>query len=118
MSLLSDTELAKNIVQQLLFNKLIKTNLPKDISEFLVSHWQQYLTLTYLKQGEDSTDWIEASQLIDDLIWAAQNHTDEKSIVRGISRGTMSLCPNKFAVDIKVCCIVSIQRHGDVGPRV
>ena len=37
------------------------------------------LALTHLKYSDESPEWIDATQLIDDLIWASQRHTDTKS---------------------------------------
>jgi hypothetical protein len=53
--------------------------LPEPISKFLVEDWQNVLLLTKLNQGEDSADWLEALQLVDDLIWSVHDHQDEKS---------------------------------------
>ncbi len=76
------TQLAKGAVQKLLFGKLERLELPPAISEFLTEHWQQLLVLIHLKHGEDSPEWLEAMQLIDDLIWASHRQDDAKSLQR------------------------------------
>lgn len=76
------TNLAKVTSQKLLFEKLELLSLPNNISEFLTDQWLNLLILTHLRHGEDSPEWIEAVQLIDDLIWACQQHTGEKSLQR------------------------------------
>ncbi len=76
------TNLAKSTAQKLLFEKLERLTLPDYISEFLTDQWLNLLILTHLRHGESSSEWIEALQLVDDLIWACQNHPDEKSLQR------------------------------------
>ncbi len=76
------TQQAKSIVQQLLFSRLEKLQLPTTITAFLVEQWQQLLVLIYLKHGEDSAEWMEALQLVDDLIWASNRHDDARSLQR------------------------------------
>jgi uncharacterized protein DUF1631 len=76
------TQQAKSVVQQLLFSRLEKLQLPTTITAFLVEQWQQLLVLVYLKHGEDSAEWMEALQLVDDLIWASNRHDDARSLQR------------------------------------
>jgi hypothetical protein len=76
------TQQAKSVVQQLLFSRLEKLQLPIVITAFLVEQWQQLLVLVYLKHGEDSAEWMEALQLVDDLIWASNRHDDNRSLQR------------------------------------
>lgn len=76
------TQQAKTVVQQLLFGKLEKLQLPPPITSFLVDQWQQLLVLIHLKNGEDSAEWLESMQVVDDLIWASQKHEDQRSIQR------------------------------------
>lgn len=76
------TQQAKSVVQQLLFAKLEKLQLPPTVTSFLVDSWQQLLVLVHLKSGEDSPEWMEAMQVIDDLIWASQKHEDSRSLQR------------------------------------
>lgn len=76
------TQQAKTVAQQLLFSKLEKVQLPATVSEFLVEQWQQLLVLIHLKHGEESPEWLEAVQLVDDLIWASHRHEDTRSLQR------------------------------------
>lgn len=73
------TQAARAKVQFELRQRLKDTELPESISKFLVDDWQNVLLLTKLNQGEDSADWLEALQLVDDLIWSVRDHQDEKS---------------------------------------
>ena len=76
------TQQAKSVVQQLLFAKLEKLQLPPPITAFLVDQWQQLLVLIHLKNGDDSAEWLESMQVVDDLIWASQKHEDSRSMQR------------------------------------
>jgi len=76
------TQQAKSVVQQLMFSKLEKLQLPAPISAFFIDQWQQLLVLIHLKHGEDSPEWLEAVQLVDDLVWASHGHTDSRSLQR------------------------------------
>jgi hypothetical protein len=76
------TQQAKTLVQQLMFAKLEKLQLPAPINAFLIDQWQQLLVLIHLKHGEDSPEWLEAVQLVDDLIWASRRHEDSRSLQR------------------------------------
>jgi hypothetical protein len=76
------TQAARAKVQLELRQRLKDTQLPEPISKFLVEDWQNVLLLTKLKQGEDSTDWLEALQLVEDLVWSVRDHQDEKSRTR------------------------------------
>ncbi len=73
------TKLAKLMSQKVMFEKLESTALPEEISEFLTEHWLNLLVMSHLKHGDESPEWIDATQLIDDLIWASQAHNDAKS---------------------------------------
>src|SRR5690606_25990876 len=76
------TQRAKALVQQILFGRLEKLELPPTISSFLVDQWQQLLVLIHLRHGEESPEWLEALQLVDDLIWASCRHEDPRSLQR------------------------------------
>lgn len=73
------TEEARQATQSLLLEKLIHRQIPVEISDFLVHQWQQVLTLTHLKFGENSHEWINSVQVVQDLLWACQPLLDEKS---------------------------------------
>ncbi len=78
------TQAARSKVQLELRKRLKDALLPEPISRFLVKEWQKVMLLTYLNHGENSAEWLESLQLIDDLIWSVRNHTDEKSKNRRI----------------------------------
>jgi hypothetical protein len=73
------TKQAKTVTQALLFEKLEKQKLPEAINTFLVGPWLQLLIIVHIKKGEESAEWLESVQLIDDLVWACQHHKDTRS---------------------------------------
>lgn len=76
------TQQARSVVQELLFGRMSQLQLPPAISQFLVDPWQQLLILIHLKHGDESPEWLEAVQLVDDLIWASRQHEDARSLQR------------------------------------
>lgn len=73
---------AKSFAQAALYEKMRDTQLPDPISSFLTNTWLQVLVITYLKSGEKSPEWVEAEQLVSDLIWLCQSHSDDRSLAR------------------------------------
>jgi hypothetical protein len=69
-------------VKTLLNQRLSGAALPQDIADFLVNDWQQVLYQRHLKHNEDSTEWREAVQILDDLLWSARPHRDGESQAR------------------------------------
>ncbi len=78
------TQAARAKVKLELRKRLKDALLPASITKFLVQEWQKVMLLTYLKHGENSAEWLESLQLVDDLIWSVRNHPDEKSKNRRI----------------------------------
>ncbi|WP_075187570.1 DUF1631 domain-containing protein [Teredinibacter haidensis] len=74
--------LARTTAQTSLYNKLRSAQLPETVSNFLTNTWLQVLVITYLKNGSDSAEWVEAESLVSDVIWLCQPHSDERSIAR------------------------------------
>lgn len=62
--------------------RLLHVSLPQAIATFIMEQWQPLLLLTFLRHGAESTEWLESLQLVDDLVWCSQNHSDEKSRAR------------------------------------
>jgi hypothetical protein len=69
-------------VKTLLNERLAGTALSQDIADFLVNDWQQVLYQRHLKHNEDSPEWREGVQILDELIWSAQPHHDAASQAR------------------------------------
>lgn len=76
------TSLAKGRSQALLYEKLEKRQLPSEIMSFLTNQWLQVLIMIHLKDGEESPQWLEALQLVEDISWSCQPHQDSRSIDR------------------------------------
>lgn len=78
----SQIKLARAAARKILIKKLHNTALPDEVRDFLVNTWFNALIITYLKYGEESSEWVDASQTVDDLIWACQQHNDTKALKR------------------------------------
>jgi len=70
---------AKTVARKLLVNRLEDTRLPEDIKVILLDTWLNVLVMTYLKTGDNSPGWIDASQTVDDLVWVCQPHESQKA---------------------------------------
>ncbi|MDX1692683.1 MAG: DUF1631 domain-containing protein [Ketobacteraceae bacterium] len=73
------TDHTKSLVQNILLQRLNNVELPEIISTLLIQHWQKLLVLIKLKAGDSSPEWLSNLQVVDDLIWIAQPHSDERS---------------------------------------
>ncbi|MFT7560619.1 MAG: hypothetical protein ACI93R_002541 [Flavobacteriales bacterium] len=73
---------ARTFSQAALYDKLKDASLPTVLSQFLTGSWLQVMVITYIRNGKEEAAWVENEQLIGDLIWAAQDHKDEKSLER------------------------------------
>lgn len=76
------TQLAKTVAQKLLFDQLSQAQLPEHISQFLIEQWQQIMVLTHIKEGDDSPEWLDSCQLVQDMVWIFRPQHDDKSIRR------------------------------------
>lgn len=76
------TSKARDMVRHALQERLEGKELPAAVSEFLIEDWQQVLQLVFLKQGKETPEWIDAVQVVDDLVWSVQTHADGKSQAR------------------------------------
>ncbi|OUR99149.1 hypothetical protein A9Q81_11245 [Gammaproteobacteria bacterium 42_54_T18] len=73
------TEKARSVVRETISERIKDAPLPSSVSEFLVKHWHKFLLSNHLRHGIQSPEWLDAVQVIDDLIWVIQPHTDSKS---------------------------------------
>ncbi|MBV1922001.1 MAG: DUF1631 domain-containing protein [Pseudomonadales bacterium] len=78
------TEKARSVVRETISERIKNATLPSSVSEFLVKHWHKFLLSNHLRHGVQSPEWLDAVQVIDDLIWVIQPHTDEKSQLRAL----------------------------------
>jgi len=76
------TKQAREAAREELFALMERAQLPPVITDFLITQWQQFITLTHLKHGEESAEWLDAVQLAQDVIWLCRPQQDEKSRAR------------------------------------
>ena len=75
-------EHAREQSNEVLLTRLKDARLPENIMAFLVKEWQKVLLYIHLKQGTESTEWLEAKQVIDQVVWAIRPHHDERALNR------------------------------------
>lgn len=73
------TKHTKAMIESLVLERLENVAVPKLVQDFAIEEWQQVLLLARLKHGNDSVEWSEALQTLDDLIWTSLKHDDDKS---------------------------------------
>lgn len=76
------TQHTKEMIKEMVLERLCDVQAPLQIQTFLIEDWQQVLFLAKIKFGTESSEWIEVIQVMDDLIWTALEHSDDKSRVR------------------------------------
>ncbi len=69
----------KKMVQKVLWNRVHEQQLPHFVAKFIALYWQKVLNFVMLRHGQESAEWVDAVQVVDDLIWAFQPHRDTKS---------------------------------------
>lgn len=75
-------EHAREQANDVLLGRLKGAQLPENILSFLVKEWQKVLLYIHLKHGTESTEWLEAKQVVDQVVWAMRPHQDERSLNR------------------------------------
>lgn len=75
-------EHSREQASQALLKRLRDAHIPDNVMSFLVRDWQKVLMYVHLKHGSESTEWLEANQVIDDIAWALRPHQDERSLNR------------------------------------
>ncbi|MGJ7513924.1 DUF1631 family protein [Pseudomonas baetica] len=72
----AQTVLARRRVELELSQALIGKVLPRSVVLFVCEAWSKVLLLTYLKQGDQSTQWHVAVRTMEQLIWSVQLHEE------------------------------------------
>jgi len=62
-------ETSKEYVQHSLMRITGNHDLPEPV-QALLEGWGQYMSLTYLKHGEQSSEWLVAQSVAEDLVWS------------------------------------------------
>lgn len=63
-------ETAKGVVQKSIERLVCDKQLPESAQTLLEEGWGQYMSLTYLKHGEQSSEWASALTVAENLIWS------------------------------------------------
>lgn len=66
------TKQAKVTVQRLINQKACGLRLPSNIGQFLSDSFSRVMVLLCVRNGQDSNEWREALNVMDDLLWSAQ----------------------------------------------
>lgn len=69
-------------LQGILWQRLHDKSLPDFVGLFLLQSWYRVLHFILLRHGLESTYWLKGIQVVDDLVWALQAPSDEKSKAR------------------------------------
>lgn len=69
-------EMAQRAAAQAIMARISGLSLPSRVREVLTRRWSNYLVLTHLRHGEDSSPWLQATQLVDDLAWSVAPKED------------------------------------------
>lgn len=72
-------EAARLQVEQELNTRLLGKTLPAVVVQLLQDAWSKVLLLTYLKSGEDTSEWRGNLATMDDLIWSIEPHEDAQA---------------------------------------
>ncbi|KPC34279.1 Uncharacterized protein ABJ99_4982 [Pseudomonas syringae pv. cilantro] len=75
-------ELARQLVQQQLNQRLLGRTLPEVVVRLLQEAWSKVLLLTCLKHGEASGEWQAGLTTMDELIWSVELHDDPQALQR------------------------------------
>lgn len=67
-------ETARVQVEQELNTRLLGKTLPEVVVQLLQDAWSKVLLLSYLKSGDDSSEWRDNLATMDDLIWSIEPH--------------------------------------------
>ena len=108
---------ARVFAQNALYSKLKDIELPSEVNDFLTQSWLQVMIITYVRDGKENQTWVENEQLISDLCWASQQHSDEKaanrqtrmipSILRKVGSGLKLVVDND---DVRLSKVKEIER--------
>ena len=72
-------EAAREHVEQELNTRLLGRTLPEVVVQLLQDAWSKVLLLSYLKSGNDSSEWRDNLATMDDLIWSIEPHDDAEA---------------------------------------
>ena len=73
---------ARRIAAREILKRLEGRQLPQIIQNVLSRPWANYLVLTLLRQGEESSEWKSALQFADEFVWSADSALSEEDKMR------------------------------------
>ncbi len=129
---LGKTQMARNIVSDLLDKKMADKDLPNVAQELLRDGWSSYLFLIQVKQGVESGEWQEALETVDDLIWSVAPTEDKAhrgkllkmipSLLQRLRKGLVSVAFNKVKMrtlfkELEVIHLDCLKQQGRVVGR-
>jgi hypothetical protein len=71
-------EIARVIAHDAVMAGLLDQPTPASIREFLLSHWKTRLVRLHVEQGENSPDWNDAVETMNDLVWSLTPKTNKE----------------------------------------
>ncbi len=72
-------ETARVHVERELNVRLLGKTLPEVVVQLLQDAWSKVLLLSYLKSGDDSSEWRDNLATMDDLIWSIEPHDNAEA---------------------------------------
>jgi len=72
------SELAKIAAQDSLNESMRGQIVPDFMMELLRDGWSSVMVLHFLKEGSDGEGWLQASTLVDELLWSINPHSEER----------------------------------------
>jgi Protein of unknown function (DUF1631) len=72
------SELAKVAAQDSLNESMRGQIVPDFMMELLRDGWSSVMVLHFLKEGSDGEGWLQASTLVDELLWSINPHSEER----------------------------------------
>ena len=75
-------ESAQRTAARSILNKVSGRSLPGNVRDLLTRRWSNYLVLTYLRHGEDSTEFKSAERFVEDFAWSVEPKSQERDRVR------------------------------------
>ena len=73
----SQVKLANKTARAFLVKRLHKMSLPGEIRDFLIERWLNVMIMTLLKCKEESQEWQESMQVVDNVLWCCQPDKDD-----------------------------------------
>ncbi len=78
-------EVSRTIVAIEVELRTIDQNIPQTIKKLIDGPWSNVLFINNLKHGSESREWLEALQILEDLVWSVkvpENNEQRKTLIR------------------------------------